>query len=151
LKEKSQNEQMLLSALSEKCEIIATLEKTAIDCEQLREQHENEMKRLSLDYEQTLREVADKLKITYFEEQQQLLTKHKSQIDEMAKQFEAEKECLDNSLAKKVEEIAELSNRACRESEELKESSKLAKEQALQEQKKLFQEMIDQVMSSVSK
>ena len=151
MKEKSQNEQMLLSALSEKCEIIATLEKTAIDCEQLREQHENEMKRLSLDYEQTLREVADKLKITYFEEQQQLLTKHKSQIDEMAKQFEAEKECLTKSLAKKVEEIAELSNRARKEAEELKESSKLAMEQALQEQKKLFQEMIDQVMSSVSK
>lgn len=145
LNEKSQNEQYLSSTLSEKCEIIAKMEKTAIECEQLNEQHQTEMKRLSLDYEQAIREVADQLKIKYFEEQQQLLTNHQSQITQMSKQFEAEKECLNSSLVKKGEEIAELYNRARKEAEELRDSSKLASEQALQEQKKLFQERIYQV------
>ena len=103
------------------------------------------MSRLSVDYEQTIREVAEKLKIKYFEEQQQLLTRHESQINQMTKQFEAEKEGLNNSLTKKGEEIAEVYNKASKEAEEQKKSSKLATEQALQEQKKLFQEMIDQV------
>jgi len=147
LEEKSLSEQSLSSELSKKCEIISSLEKNIIDCDQLKKQHIQEMQKLSSQYEQNIKEVTETLTTNHLEEKKQLLSQHESECMKMSKQFETETENLHSQLIQKREELDEFLQKTSIATEDIKKSYKLETEQALNDQEKLFQEKIEQVIS----
>ena len=140
------SEQSLLSDLSKKCEIIASLEKNTVNCDQLKEQHVQEMQRLSSEHEQNMKEVIETLKTNQLEEKRQLVSQHESECMQMSNHFETENANLNALLMKKSEELEEFFKKTNIATEDIKESFKLANEKALQDQKAWFQENIDQVI-----
>ena len=138
-------EETLTSALSNKCEIIADMEQKAINLEKLNEELKQEVKRIEIENEQRIKEVTDKLTTNVLEQQRQLNEQHNSQLYQMSTNFEAKVANLNSLLLKKGEECDELLRKSIIDSQNLKESSKFATEKALQDQKVLFEEMIEQV------
>ena len=186
LKDQCAKKQTLSTMLDEKCEIIAHLEKQAIDCEQLEKHHNKEKIRMASEYELKTKEVAESLSVkvselesvcqmhlgeildlknklqteeiskqkvidelnftraTHSEQQNQLKSHQEFQISEISKQYESKITELDALLIQKSQEMNELCKKASDEAEVLKKSSELATEQALQDQKNLFNDMLQQ-------
>ena len=138
-------EETLTSALSNKCEIIADMEQKAINLEKFIEQLKQEVKRIEIENEQRIKEVTDKLTTNVLEQQRQLNEQHNSQLYQMSTNFEAKVANLNSLLLKKGEECDELLRKSIIDSQNLKESSKFSTDKALQDQKVLFEEMIEQV------
>ncbi len=151
LEEKCLSEESLSSELSKKCEIIASMEKNIINCEQLNNQHIQDIQRLSSEYELKIKEVTETLKANQLEEKRHLLSQHESECLKMSKQFEAENANLNALLIKKSEELEEFFTKANIATEDIKESYKLTMEQALEDQKNCLQEQINQVRYKTNK
>ncbi len=187
LKDKCTKEQTLSTAIAEKCEIIAHLEKKAIEYEQLEKHYTEEKARMTSEYELKTREVVEIFsvkvselesvcqrhlgeiqdlknelqteerikqelqeelqisKATYVEQQNQLILHQESQMSEISKQYESKITEMSALLVQKSHEFDELCKKTSNEAEVLKESSKLATEQALQDQENLFNDMLKQV------
>lgn len=91
LKEKCLSEHSLSSALSEKCEIIAHLEKQAIDSRNLEIHHAEEKNRIVSEYELKIRDMTDhfSVKLSELESACQL---HHGEILDLKKRLQSEEE-----------------------------------------------------------
>ncbi len=109
--------------------------------------HLNNLLNAAEEMKQKLEEECSNLTTKHAEEKKQMLSNHEYQIAQMSTQFKMEISDLNVSLVKKNEEIDNIYRKTSIEAEELKESCRLATENALQKQQKAHQEMLDQVIT----
>jgi len=108
--------------------------------------HLNNLLTAAEEMKQKLEEECSNLTTKHAEEKRQMLSNHEYQIAQMSTQFKTEISELNASLVKKNEEIDNIYRTTSIEAKELKESCRLSTENALQEQQKAHQEMLDQVI-----